>query len=115
MPAKLRTWLAAAASAGPAQVSLDGQDAAVPVAGPDLLVQGGGAGDAVVPPLVQVRLERVQDAGSADGRDLQLVDAGRVGELQDHVAVQFQAAGDQHVAASRGRTTWKWLRHWPAS
>src|SRR5689334_6603409 len=114
MPAKLRTWPAAAASLGLAsssrarsaasslggwsgvcgergpgpglavpavggaelaQVALDGQDAAGPAAGPDLLVQRGGAGDAVVPPLAGAGLERVQDAGAAGGLDQQFIDA----------------------------------------
>jgi hypothetical protein len=85
-----------------AQVALDGQDAAFPAAGPDLLVQRGGAGAAVVPPLVEVGLERVQDGRPAGGLDQQLVDAGRLGELQDGVAGQSQAAGDLADRAAPG-------------
>ena len=85
-----------------AQVALDGQDAACPAAGPDLLVQGGGAGDAVVPPLAEVRLEGVQDAGAAGGLDQQLIDAGRTGELGGGAAGQPQAAGDLADEAALG-------------
>src|SRR6516162_7660367 len=49
------------------EVAPDGLHVTCPAAGADLFVQGGGAGGALVPPLAQVGLERVQDAGPAGG------------------------------------------------
>src|SRR2546423_1441493 len=83
-------------------VAVAGQDAAVPGAAPDLGVQGSGAGDALVPPLVEVGLERVQYGRPAGGLDQQFIDAGCLGELQDGVAGQSQAAGDLADRAAVG-------------
>ena len=94
--------VAAVGGAELAQVAEDGLDVAVPAAGPDLGVQGGGAGDAVVPPLVEVGLERVQDGGPAGGLDQQFVDAGGIGELGGGAAGQPQAAGDLADGAAFG-------------
>jgi hypothetical protein len=57
-------------------------------------VQRGGAGAAVVPPLAEVGLVRVQDAGPASGLDQQFLEAVGAGELPGGVAAQSQAAGD---------------------
>ena len=57
-------------------------------------MQDGGVGDAVVPPLVDVRLERVEDAGPAGGLDQQFFNAGGTGELVRGLAVQLQPAAD---------------------
>jgi hypothetical protein len=84
------------------QVAFDGLHVALPAAGPDLLVQRGGAGDAVVPPLAGAGLVRVQDAGPAGGLDQQLVDAADSGELPGGVAGDAQAAGDLADRAAFG-------------
>lgn len=79
-----------------------GQDVACPAAGPDLGVQRGGAGDAVVAALLDVRLERVQDAGAAGGLDQQFFDAGGTGELGGGAAGQSQPPGDLADGAALG-------------
>ena len=47
--------------------AFDGLHVPGPAVGADLGVQRGGTGDALVPPLVQVRLVRIQDRGPAEG------------------------------------------------
>jgi hypothetical protein len=63
------------------QVVTDDASAAAVALGADLLEQTGGAGVALVPALVQVGLELVEDAGpSLSGLGQQLLDAAGAGE-----------------------------------
>ncbi len=73
-----RSWLPGSARRrdGTAARSADRLDAAFPALGLQFGVQDGGVGDAVVPPLVDVRLERVEDASPVGGLDQQFLNAG---------------------------------------
>jgi len=89
----------AVGSAELAPVALDGQDAAVPAAGRISSCRAAALVNALVPPLAEVRLERVQDAWPTGGLDQRLVDAG---ELQHGVAGKPQAGGGLADRAALG-------------
>ena len=57
---------------------------------------------AVVPPLVEVGLERVEDAGPAGGLDQQLIDTGRIGGLGGGADGDAQPPGDLPYRAAFG-------------
>ncbi len=83
------------AGAERAQVAAHGLVAAAVALGADLFGEAGGVGAALGPPLVQVRLELVEQAGPLQGFDQQLVQAGGVGEPAHRGHVQFQSEGDR--------------------
>jgi hypothetical protein len=58
-------------------------------------VQRGGVGDALVPPLADVLLERIQLRFPVHGAGQQLIDAGGAGESLHGLAVQVQGAADR--------------------
>jgi hypothetical protein len=77
-----------------ADVAAYGLGAACPALGLQFGVQRGGVGDALVPPLVDPGLERVEFAVPAGGFDQQLVYVGLAGEPAYGVAVQAERAAD---------------------
>jgi len=77
-----------------------GLHAVGPALGLQFGVQYGGVGDALVPPLADPRLERVEPGLAASGLDQQLVHVGFAGEPGHGAAVQAEGAADgaQRVA-----------------
>jgi hypothetical protein len=61
----------------------------------DLDRQRGGIGDPHVEPLVQIRLERVQQAAPGPGPDQQLFDVGSTGEALHGLTVQRENPADR--------------------
>ena len=83
-----------------ADVAFDGLHAAGPaLGGGHFGVQGGGADDALVPSLVDVRLERVQPAFPAGGLDQQPGGTGLAGEPVHGVPAQPQDLGGLPLGA----------------
>lgn len=78
--------------------------AALVAAGAQFPVLGGGVGAAGVPPLAQVGLVLIQDAGPSAGSvaDQQLVRTGGAGEPADRVAGQAELGGDSTAAGVVG-------------
>lgn len=98
-----RTQRCAARLAEGAQVVADDAGAAPVALSAELLEQAGGAPRALVPALVQVGLERVEDAGpSLAGLGQQLLHAAGAGEAPHRLFGQVQLAHDPFDALALG-------------